>query len=281
MQNQTTKLYRKKIAETTNFLKKRISVSPEVGFFTGTGLGSSVDSIDVEIKINYSDIPNFPVSTVESHMGKLVCGTLASKGIIAMQGRFHLYEGYSPLEVSFPVRVMQMLGVKYLIISNASGGINPNFSSGDIMIIIDHINLTGNNPLTGPNDETLGLRFPDMTEVYDKRLAKLAEKVARQAGVSVNKGIYAGLSGPSLETPAETRFLRFIGGDAVGFSTIMEAIAGIHAGMKILGLSTITNINNPDAPEKADIEEIIHTAEKTSPKVGMILREVVKNINSL
>ncbi len=281
MQNQTTKLYRKKIAETTNFLRKKISVSPEVGFLTGTGLGSSVDSIDVEIKINYSDIPNFPVSTVESHMGKLVCGTLASKGIIAMQGRFHLYEGYSPLEVSFPVRVMQMLGVKYLIISNASGGINPSFSPGDIMIIKDHINLTGNNPLTGPNDETLGLRFPDMTEVYDKRLAKLAEKVARQAGVSVNKGIYAGLSGPSLETPAETRFLRFIGGDAVGFSTIMEAIAGIHAGMKILGLSTITNINNPDAPEKADIEEIIHTAEKTSPKVGMILREVVKNINSL
>jgi len=146
------------------------------------------------------------------------------------------------------------------------------------MIIKDHINLTGKNPLTGQNDQSLGLRFPDMTEVYDKRLADLAEKAAMETGIPIKKGVYAGLSGPSLETPAETRFLRFIGGDAVGFSTIMEAIAGIHAGMKILGLSTITNINNPDAPEKADIEEIIHTAEKASPKVGMILKEVVKNI---
>lgn len=279
MQNQKIKLHRKKIIETTEFLQKKISVSPEVGFLTGTGLGSSIDSINIEAKIDYSDIPNFPVSTVESHMGKLVWGTLASKGIIAMQGRFHLYEGYSPLEVSFPVRVMQMTGVKYLVISNASGGINPDFSPGDIMIIKDHINLTGKNPLTGPNDDTLGLRFPDMTEVYDKKLADLAEKAALKAGVSITKGVYTGLFGPSLETPAETRFLRLTGGDAVGFSTIMEAIAGIHAGMKILGLSTITNINNPDAPEKADIKDIIHTAEKAGPKIGIILKEVVKNIN--
>jgi len=279
MQNQRIKLYRKKIVETTNFVRKKISVSPEVGFLTGTGLGSSIDSIDVGVKIDYSDIPNFPISTVESHMGKLVCGTLASKGILAMQGRFHLYEGYSPLEVSFPVRMMQMIGVKYLVISNASGGINPNFSPGDIMIIKDHINLTGKNPLTGQNDETLGLRFPDMTEVYDKRLATLAEKAAQKAGISITKGVYAGLSGPSLETPAETRFLRLIGGDAVGFSTIMEAITGVHAEMKILGLSGITNINSPDAPEKADIEDIIHTAEKISPDVDMILQGVVKNLN--
>ncbi len=279
MQNQQAELYKKKIIQTTEFLQKKLSVSPEVGFLTGTGLGSSVDSIDTGEKIDYSDIPNFPVSTVESHMGKLVCGTLASKGIIAMQGRFHLYEGYSPLEVSFPVRVMQMLGVKYLVISNASGGINPDFYAGDIMIIKDHINLTGKNPLTGENDQSLGLRFPDMTEVYDKRLADLAEKAAMETGIPIRKGVYAGLSGPSLETPAETRFLRFIGGDAVGFSTIMEAIAGIHGGMKILGLSTITNINNPDAPEKADIEAIIQTAEKTSLKVGIILKEVVKNIS--
>ncbi len=279
MQNQKTKLYRKKIIETTEFLQKKLSVSPEVGFLTGTGLGSSVDSIDIGEKIDYSDIPNFPVSTVESHMGKLICGTIASKGIIAMQGRFHLYEGYSPLEVSFPVRVMQQLGVKYLVISNASGGINPDFHTGEIMIIKDHINLTGKNPLTGPNNDTLGLRFPDMTEVYDKRLAELAEKAAIKTGIPIKKGVYAGLSGPSLETPAETRFLRLIGGDAVGFSTIMEAIAGIHGGMKILGLSTITNINNPDAPEKADIEAIIQTAEKTSPKVGIILKEVITNIN--
>lgn len=279
MQNQKTKLYRKKIIETTEFLQKKLSVSPEVGFLTGTGLGSSVDSIDIGEKIDYSDIPNFPVSTVESHMGKLICGTIASKGIVAMQGRFHLYEGYSPVEVSFPVRVMQQLGVKYLVISNASGGINPDFHTGEIMIIKDHINLTGKNPLTGQNDDTLGLRFPDMTEVYDKRLAGLAEKAAIRTGIPIKKGVYAGLSGPSLETPAETRFLRLIGGDAVGFSTIMEAIAGIHGGMKILGLSTITNINNPDAPEKADIEAIIQTAEKTSPKVGIIIKEVITNIN--
>ena len=279
MQNQKTKLYRKKIIETTEFLQKKLSVSPEVGFLTGTGLGSSVDSIDIGEKIDYSDIPNFPVSTVESHMGKLICGTIASKGIVAMQGRFHLYEGYSPVEVSFPVRVMQQLGVKYLVISNASGGINPDFHTGEIMIIKDHINLTGKNPLTGQNDDTLGLRFPDMTEVYDKRLAGLAEKAAIRTGIPIKKGVYAGLSGPSLETPAETRFLRLIGGDAVGFSTIMEAIAGIHGGMKILGLSTITNINNPDAPEKADIEAIIQTAKKTSPKVGIIIKEVITNIN--
>ncbi len=279
MQNQKTKLYRKQIIETAEFLQKKFSISPEVGFLTGTGLGCSVDSIDIGEKIDYSDIPNFPVSTVESHMGKLICGTIASKGIIAMQGRFHLYEGYSPLEVSFPVRVMQQLGVKYLVISNASGGINPDLHTGEIMIIKDHINLTGKNPLTGQNDDTLGLRFPDMTEVYDKRLAGLAEKAAIKTGISIKKGVYAGLSGPSLETPAETRFLRLIGGDAVGFSTIMEAIAGIHGGMKILGLSTITNINNPDAPEKADIEAIIQTAEKTSPKVGIILKEVITDIN--
>ena len=269
----------KQIIETSVFLKKRLPVSPEVGFLTGTGLGSSVESIDIAEKIDYADIPNFPVSTVESHLGKLVFGTLAGKNIIAMQGRFHLYEGYSPFEVSFPVRVMQKLGVKYLIISNASGGINPDFSPGNIMIIRDHINLTGKNPLTGPNDDTLGVRFPDMTEVYDKNLAELAEKTAQKADISIKKGVYAGLMGPSLETPAETKFLRLIGCDAVGFSTIMEAITGVHAEMKILGLSGITNINSPDAPEKADIEDIIHTAEKISPDVDMILQGVVKNLN--
>ncbi len=270
----------KKIIETTDFLKKRLSISPEVGFLTGTGLGNSVDSINITEKFNYSEIPNFPVSTVESHMGKLVCGSLANKEIIAMQGRFHLYEGYSPFEVSLPVRVMQKLGVKYLVISNASGGINPDFSPGDIMIINDHINLTGENPLIGPNDDTLGLRFPDMTDVYDKKLAKLAEKTAQKADIPITRGVYAGLLGPSLETPAETAFLRLIGCDAVGFSTITEVIAGVHAGMKILGLATITNINNPRLPEKAKIEEIIYTAEMTSFSIGTIFAGVVKNIGA-
>ncbi len=279
MQNKTIKKHQKKIIETTEFLQKRLSVFPEIGFLTGTGLGNSIKSIDISEEFDYCKIPNFPVSTVESHRGKLACGTLAGKSIIAMQGRFHLYEGYSPLEVSFPIRVMQKLGVKYLVISNASGGINPDFSPGDIMIIRDHINLTGQNPLAGPNDDSLGMRFPDMTEVYDKKFAHLAEEAAIKAKIPVTGGVYAGLLGPSLETPAETRFLRLMGGDAVGFSTIMEAISGIHAGMKILGLSTITNINNPDTPEKADIKSIIHVAEKTSPKVGKILKEVIKHLN--
>ncbi len=278
MLNPTIQQNRAKIIETAEFLKKRISISPKVGFLTGTGLGNSINSIKISEIFNYREIPNFPVSTVESHRGQLICGTLAGKSIIVMQGRFHLYEGYSSFEVSFPVRVMQKLGVEYLIISNAAGGINPQFSSGDVMIIMDHINLTGKNPLTGPNDDTLGIRFPDMTDVYDKKLAAFAEQAAKKAGLRIRKGVYAGLSGPSLETPAETKFLRLIGGDAVGFSTIMEAITGVHAGMKILGLAGITNINSHDLPEKADIKNIIQTAEKISPNINIILKAVLKKL---
>ncbi len=279
IQNTAIKKYRSKIIETANFLQKKMSLPPEVMLLTGTGLGQSINDIEISEEFNYSDIPNFPISTVESHKGKLIWGTIADKSIIAMQGRFHLYEGYSPLEVSFPIRVMRKLGVKYLIITNAAGGINPDFSSGDIMIIKDHINLTGRNPLAGPNDDTLGARFPDMTEVYDQKLIELAEKAAQKEVIQIKKGVYAGLLGPSLETPAETKFLRIIGGDAVGFSTIMESITGIHAGMKILGLASITNINNPDNPEKADIKNIIKAAEKTGPSIGRIIKEVVKNLS--
>lgn len=270
--------YRKKVMETVDFLKKKAVAFPEIGFLTGTGLGSSTDSIDVGTALDYREIPNFPVSTVESHSGKLLSGTLAGKFIIAMQGRFHLYEGYSPLEVTFPVRVMQELGVKYLVISNASGGINLEFSAGEIMIITDHINLTGKNPLAGPNVDAWGIRFPDMIDVYDAGLATLAGKVAKANGLRVHGGTYAGLLGPSLETPAETRYLQRIGADAVGFSTVMEAIVGVHAGMKILGLATITNINNPDSPEKATVEEIIKTAGTAAAGVDAVLRGVVERI---
>ncbi len=272
------KNYKKKVIETSEFLKKYAVTAPEVGFLTGTGLGSSTASIEVLKDLDYGDIPNFPVSTVESHTGKLLLGNLAEKSIIAMQGRFHLYEGYSPLEVTFPVRVMQELGVKYLILSNASGGINLDFSAGEIMIIKDHINLTGKNPLIGPNEDGWGVRFPDMIEVYDKRLAGLALKVADKKKITLRHGIYAGLAGPSLETPAETRYLKITGGDAVGFSTVLEAIAGVHAGMKILGLATITNINNPDEPQKATVEEIIKTAQNAAGKVDAILKGVVENL---
>ena len=263
------------VTETAAFIRSYLPQPARVGFLTGTGLGSSTRDIAVESTLSYAEIPHFPVSTVETHTGRLLLGTLSGTPIIAMQGRFHLYEGYSPSQVTFPVRIMQALGVKYLIISNASGGINPDFSPGEIMIITDHINLTGHNPLRGPNEDTWGIRFPDMTQVYDNHLSALARKTADAAGISVQRGVYAGLMGPSLETPAETRYLRYIGGDAVGFSTVMEAIAGVHAGMKILGLATITNINNPDQPEKATLEAIIETAEKAAAHVGTLVTGVV------
>lgn len=267
--------YRKKVLETAEFIQKNSSVSPVVGFLTGTGLGASLDAMDVKDGFDYSEIPNFPVSTVEGHRGKLLCGSLAGVEMIAMQGRFHLYEGYSPREVTFPVRVMQELGLKHLVVSNASGGLNLNFFPGDIMIIHDHINLTGQTPLTGANEAFWGLRFPDMSGVYDRRLSLTAEKAVLKRGLPLRTGVYAGLCGPSLETPAETRYLKTIGADAVGFSTVMEAIAGVHGGMKILGLAIITNINDPDVPQKATVEEIIHYAEKAAVNVGLILEDVV------
>ncbi|MBF0231634.1 MAG: purine-nucleoside phosphorylase [Desulfamplus sp.] len=276
--NQAIEKYKDLVFETADFLRTQITDLPEIAFLTGTGLAGSTDSMDVFAKLSYGDIPNFPVSTVESHRGELIFGTLCNRKIMVMQGRFHLYEGYSPLEVTFPIRVMQEIGVKYLIISNASGGLNSMFKAGDVMIIRDHINLTGENPLKGPNIDGWGIRFPDMTEVYDKNLASIASDIARTAKLPVQHGVYAGLLGPSLETPAETRFLKTIGADAVGFSTVMEAIAAVHARMKILGLATITNLNNPDAPEKATVEEIIAVAQQSAHHVHSILKGVLEKI---
>jgi len=270
--------YRDKVLETAAFLKSQIDQMPQIAFLTGTGLGSSTDSMDVTATFKYGDLPNFPISTVESHRGELIFGRLCNRKIMVMQGRFHLYEGYSPLEVTFPIRVMQELGINYLIISNASGGLNLNFSPGEVMVIRDHINMTGHNPLRGSNFDAWGVRFPDMTEVYDRKLAKLALSAAKRAAFDAQYGVYAGLSGPSLETPAETRLLKTAGADAVGFSTVMEAIAGVHAGMKILGLATITNINNPDAPEKATVEEIISVAQRAAYQINLILRGVLENL---
>ena len=264
--------------ETAAFIGKHLHNLPRVGFLTGTGLGGSTRDIAVDDCLSYAQIPYFPVSTVESHTGQLLLGSLGGTPIMAMQGRFHLYEGYSPAQVTFPVRVMQELGVETLIISNAAGGINLDFSPGDIMRITDHINLTGKNPLKGPNDDDWGIRFPDMTKVYDASLAAMAQKTAAKSGIPLKQGIYAGLMGPSLETPAETCYLKTIGAHAVGFSTVMEAIVGVHAGMKILGLATITNINNPDAPEKATVEAIIHTAEQASENLSTLLLGVVSEL---
>ncbi len=267
------------VSTAADFIKSRIQDTPSIGILTGTGLGDSISFLEIETAFDYQDIPHFPVSTVESHMGRLSVGKWKDRTILAMQGRFHLYEGYSPKAVSFPVRVMQALGVRTLIVTNAAGGLNPAFMPGDMMAISDHINLTGQNPLTGPNEEAWGSRFPDMSAVYDKPLSDLALKAGTQHNIPIRTGIYAGLPGPSLETPAEVRFLRTIGADAVGFSTVTEVIAAVHAGMRILGLSIITNVHNPDRPEPASVEDIISLARQVAPKLETLLREITGKID--
>jgi purine-nucleoside phosphorylase len=271
--------YTEKVLETSAYIRARSDQLPRVGLLTGTGLAESAESVEAPAAFDYGDIPNFPVSTVASHTGRLLIGKMEGCQLMVLQGRFHLYEGYSPLEVTFPIRVMQSLGVKTVILSNAAGGINPDFRAGDIMLICDHINLTGENPLVGPNDDSWGLRFPDMTQAYDKQLATLAEDAAQQIGVPVRRGVYAGLKGPSLETPAEIRFLRTIGADAVGLSTVIEAITAVHAGMRVLGLSTISNIVDPDDPIPATVEDIIAVANKATPGLEKIIRKVLEKIN--
>jgi len=273
------KNYMQKVLECAEYLKSRIQKTPLIGFLTGTGLGDSAKSLELSAEFEYKDIPHFPISTVQSHPGRLLFGEMSGKNIVIMQGRFHLYEGYSPVEVTFPIRVMRELGIKYLMISNASGGMNPTFNPGDIMIIKDHINLTGQNPLIGANEDRWGVRFPDMINAYDKNLIALAESAGKEAGILLQKGVYVGLKGPSLETPAEVRFLKLIGAEAVGFSTVMETIAAVHCQMKVLGLSTITNINDPDRPMPANIEDIIRVATATASKLEIIVQKVAEKIN--
>lgn len=272
------KKQRTKAIETARFFTQRIQQMPSIGFITGTGLSSSLDTFDVSHSFDYSQVPHFSLSTVKSHKGQVSFGNMSGHTLMMMHGRFHLYEGYSPSQVTFPIRVMQEMGIKTIILSNAAGGINLKYSNGDIMIITDHINLTGQNPLTGPNDDKWGIRFPDMVQVYDGELIKKAVAAAEQHHISIQQGVYAGLPGPSLETPAETRFLKTIGADAVGFSTVMEAIAGVHADMKILGLSLITNINNPDAPVKTTLENVLETARKAQDSFNRLVCEIISRI---
>ena len=267
-----------RLAETTDFIRSRIKDAPHIGLLTGTGLGESAESMAIETAIKYQDIPHFPMSTVQTHIGRMLSGNMNGCPVIAMQGRFHLYEGYTPLEVTFPIRVMQQLGVKILIVSNAAGGLNPKFNPGDIMLITDHINLTGANPLIGSNVDSWGIRFPDMTRAYDQTLIAAAERVAKTAGASLQKGIYVGLTGPSLETPSEVKFLQTIGAEAVGFSTVQEVIAAVHSGMRVLGLSTITNVHNPDDPVPATVEEIIEVARGATPLLETIMKGVTEEI---
>lgn len=273
------KQLKENVHEAVTFLKARLNHAPFIGLITGTGLGNAVGALDAAVTINYGDIPHFPVSTVVSHAGQLTTGALAGHPIMVMQGRFHLYEGYAPTQVTFPIRVMQLLGVRHLILSNAAGGLNPAFSQGDLMIIRDHINLTGENPLVGPNPDDWGPRFPEMTAAYDPVLVKRCRKAADKLGLAVQDGVYAGLKGPSLETPAEIRYLKTIGADAVGFSTVMETIAAVHAGMRVLGISTITNINDPDHPQPASLEAIVAAANQATPRLGQLIEAVVAGIH--
>ena len=252
--------------------------TPRIGIILGTGLGSLVEQIEDATAIPYETLPHFPTSTVDTHAGELVLGTLAGKPVVAMSGRFHAYEGYTLQQVTFPVRVAKALGVHTLIVSNAAGGMNPQFRAGDLMVITDHINLMGDNPLIGPNDEAIGPRFPDMSEPYTNTLIALAEGVALDLKIPLRRGVYLGCTGPCLETRAEYRFMRTIGADVVGMSTVPEVIVAVHGGMKVLGFSAITDECFPDALEPAELERIIATANAVEPKLTAIVAETIRRM---
>jgi len=268
----------KQVSQSVHFLRDKADILPRIGIVLGTGLGGLADRIRAAAIIPYEEIPHFPVSTVASHMGRMIFGSLGGKAVMAMQGRFHYYEGYESREITFPVRVMAAMGMKTLIISNAAGGLNPVFQAGDLVLIRDHINLTGQNPLRGENIDKWGPRFPDMTEPYSRELIELAEKAARDLGIEVHQGIYVGVTGPSMETAAETRFLRSIGADAVGMSTIPEVIVAVHAGIRVLGISVITNVNLPEDYRPAPIEQVIATAKRAEPRLVGLVEEILKRI---
>ncbi len=270
--------YLEQINQCTQFIESKIKEKPQVGIILGTGLGGLVDEISIELTISYKDIPHFPVSTVESHEGKLIFGTLGGKRVIAMQGRFHFYEGYSMKQITLPVRVMKKLGVNTLLISNACGGMNPMFQRGDLMIIADHINLLGDNPLIGPNLDEFGPRFPDMSEPYSRDLIDMAEQIALENKIKLQKGVFVAVSGPNLETKAEYRFLRLIGADAVGMSTVPEDIVAVHSGMRVFGLSVITDECFPDALQPVNVAEIIETAKNAEPKLTLIMKKLVEQV---
>lgn len=259
-------------------IRMHTQATPPVGIILGTGLGGLVDDIDIEVSIPYDALPHFPISTVESHHGNLIFGTLAGKSIVAMQGRFHYYEGYTMQQITFPVRIMRLLGVQTLLVSNACGSMNPYFRRGSIMLMADHINLLGDNPLIGPNDDTLGPRFPDMSEPYSQRLLRLANEVALDNKINVHEGVYVAVAGPNLETRAEYRFLRTIGADVVGMSTVPENIVARHMGMEVLGISIITDECYPEALAPVSVEEIIATAMKAEPNMTTIMKGVVERL---
>lgn len=266
------------IQEAKIFIQKKFKEKPQVGIILGTGLGRLVNEIESTMELHYEDIPHFPTSTVESHAGKLIGGTMSGKSVLAMQGRFHYYEGYDMRQIVFPIRVMKFLGIKTLIVSNAAGGINPLYPPSTIMAITDHINLLADNPLIGPNDERIGPRYPDMSEPYSKRLLEMVIAIALENKIPLERGVYASMSGPCLETRAEYRMLKLIGADAIGMSTVPEVIAAVHVGLEVLGLSVITDACLPDALEPVDIKKIIQNANNAEPKLVTLIKEVVKKL---
>lgn len=267
------------IAEAVRAVQARMALAPDVAIILGTGLGGLADEMRVATRIPYEEIPGFPLSTVESHAGRLLLGTLAGRQVVAMQGRFHRYEGYSLQQIAFPVRVLHGLGARFLVVSNACGGMHPLWSPGELMLIADHINLLGDNPLVGPNDDRLGPRFPDMSEPYDARLRALARAVALEQGIPLREGVYVAVSGPNLETRAEYRMLRALGADVVGMSTVPEVIAAVHAGMRVLGVSIITDQCLPDALEPATLGRIIAVARAAEPQLTALIRGVLERLN--
>lgn len=269
-----------KIKETATFIENFFGEKPEVGIILGTGLGGLVNEIKIIKDLDYHKIPNFPVSTVEGHKGRLIFGTLGGKKVVAMQGRFHFYEGYSMQEVTFPVRVMKLLGIKYLFLSNASGGLNPEYKVGDLMIIKDHLNMFSSNPLTGKNLDELGPRFPDMSEAYNKNLISKAKEIAASNNFDVKEGVYVGSSGPTLETPAEYRYFRIIGADATGMSTVPEVIVANHMGIPCFAISIITNIGIQEKVEKITTHEDVQVeASKAEPKMTIIMKSLIASLD--
>lgn len=267
-----------KIQFTADLISKEISNVPSVGIILGSGLSGLTDIIEKEAEIDYADIPSFPVSTVKGHGGKLVFGKIGGKQVVLMAGRFHYYEGYTMQEVTFPVRVLKALGVTTLIVSNAAGGTNAGYDVGDLMIIIDHINLFPEHPLRGFNDEKLGTRFPDMSEAYDHQLISLANSIAKEKGIRVHNGVYIGLQGPTYETPAEYRMLHRLGGDAVGMSTVPEVIVARHSGLRVFAMSVITDLGITDMPVTITHDEVLEAAHKAAPLMAGIVSELVKQL---
>ncbi|HKO17237.1 MAG TPA: purine-nucleoside phosphorylase [Gemmatimonadaceae bacterium] len=267
-----------RVEEATAAVRARFDARPDVAIVLGTGLGGLGAAMTVEARVPYAEIPGFPLSTVESHAGRLLCGRLAGRTVVAMQGRFHRYEGYSLPQVTFPIRVLRALGAGVLVVSNACGGMNPLWGTGELMLIADHINLLGDNPLVGPNDDRLGPRFPDLSAPYDAELRALAREVALAQGLLLREGVYVAVSGPSLETRAEYRMLRAIGGDVVGMSTVPEVIVAAHAGMRVLGISIITDLAIPDTLAPTTVEQIIAVANRAEPRLTALVHGVLERM---